>query len=186
MKKKPVKKKGKGKGSPKYTIALADRICELIATTDKGLHHICNKHKDLPCFSTVFNWLKDESKKSFLDKYAHAREAQGDFFAYKGVEIASKPLLQTHTIKVKDSESATGVTISEQTSDNVQRSRLMYEANKFMASKCNPKKYGDKVDVTSGGKEIKTAPPVLNILPMGSVIPVATSESDVDATRTDG
>jgi hypothetical protein len=37
----------------------------------------------------------------------------------------------------------------------VNRSRLRIDARKWLAAKLHPKKYGDKVDVTTDGKELK-------------------------------
>ena len=45
----------------------------------------------------------------------------------------------------------------------IQRDRLRIDARKWILAKMVPKKYGDKVDVTSGGKEISTAPTAINI-----------------------
>jgi hypothetical protein len=39
--------------------------------------------------------------------------------------------------------------------EHIQRSRLRVDARKWIASKLKPKKYGDKMDVTSDGKAIK-------------------------------
>lgn len=44
----------------------------------------------------------------------------------------------------------------------IQRSRLRYDARKWLVTKLNPKKYGDKVDVTSGGDKIQT-PTAINV-----------------------
>lgn len=145
---KKTRKKPKKRGRKTiYSNSMVELICELIATSDKGLHYWCKKRKDLPGFSTIMTWLRDDNKKDFRDKYAHAREAQGDFFAYKSVEIASTPLIGK---VIKETKDGTFTEIS----DNVSRSRLMYDANKFMAAKCNAKKYGDKLDVTTAGKKL--------------------------------
>ena len=43
----------------------------------------------------------------------------------------------------------------------IQRDRLRVDARKWALSKMNPKKYGDKVDVTSGGEKINNSNPYL-------------------------
>lgn len=45
----------------------------------------------------------------------------------------------------------------------IQRDRLRVDSRKWIAGKLNPKKYGDKVDVTSGGDKIQSAPTSINI-----------------------
>lgn len=39
--------------------------------------------------------------------------------------------------------------------DAVQRSKLRVDARKWVAAKLKPKKYGDKIDVTSGNEPVK-------------------------------
>jgi len=138
-------KEGKGRITD-YSDELADEICELIATTDRGLHSIC-KEFNISVVS-VFNWLKDNKHEYFLNNYARAKEAQAELMAGEIVQIADRPLIGEVIKETKDG------TFTE-TGDNVQRSRLMVESRKWVASKLLPKKYGDKVDVTSNGETIK-------------------------------
>jgi len=138
-------KDGKGRLTD-YSKELADEICELIATTDRGLHSICKEFN--VSVVSVFNWLKDPRYEYFLNNYTRAKEAQAELMAGEIVSIADKPLIGEVIKETKDG------TFTE-TGDNVQRSRLMVESRKWVASKLLPKKYGDKVDVTSGGEAIK-------------------------------
>ena len=46
-------------------------------------------------------------------------------------------------------------------SEYVQRSRIRIDTRKWIASKLKPKKYGDKVDVTTDGEKINT--PVIDM-----------------------
>ena len=135
------------RGRPtKYTEELANEICELISTTDKGLNAIC---KELGlCAKTVFNWINDND--DFLHKYARAREVQAEYLADQIIEIADD--------KVNDYKSTENGEVVN--SEAIARSRLRVDARKWKASKLAPKKFGDKVDVTSDNKPINTAPPV--------------------------
>lgn len=122
-----------GAGRPsKYSKEMCDRICELIATSEKGLHTICKENPDLPHFSTIMNWLGDEDKKEFLDKYARAREAQADY-VFEQIRIIADHADEDHT-------PFTGGNV-------VQRDKLRVDARKWIASKLAPKKYGDKIEV---------------------------------------
>lgn len=151
MAKKIVRKKTPVKGRPtKYSDDVVDKICQLISESSKGLHHICNKHKDLPSFSTIMRWLGEEDKKSFQDKYVRARELQADFLADEIIEIADKQRLTT----VTNNTTAFGGQVSITKSDNYNRSKLQMDARKWKASKLAPKKYGDKLDVVSNGETI--------------------------------
>jgi hypothetical protein len=135
------------RGRPKieYTDELADKICYLISVSNRGIHHII-KENDLPSWFTIWRWMQE--KPDFYAKYARAREAQADFLAEEMLKISDEERLTTKTI---DSDKGTTVEVS----DNVNRSRLMLDARKWQASKLAPKKYGDKLDVTSNGETMK-------------------------------
>ena len=133
-------------GVSTYTEEIADRICERIATSSDGLHAICSED-GMPSPSTVFKWLTEQS--TFSDRYARAREAQAELLADEIIEIADETSRDT---KVDQD----GNTFAN--SEWINRSRLRVDARKWKASKLAPKKYGDKVDVTSGGEKIKVTP----------------------------
>lgn len=121
----------------KYTNELADKICDAIASSNRGLSHICEED-GMPGRSTIHRWLTENE--SFRDKYTRAREDQADFLADELLKIADEELKTTTEYSGGE---GSGVT----TQDNVQRSRLMIETRKWMAMKLKPKKYGDKLDV---------------------------------------
>lgn len=137
-KKKKAVKNPNGRPS-KYTNEIADKICDKIATTSNGLHVIC-KDESMPCVATVFNWLNDKSKAYFLDKYARARELQAELLADEIIEIADDTSNDTLT-------SDEGKEYAN--SEWINRSRLRVDARKWKASKLAPKKYGDKLDISS-------------------------------------
>lgn len=121
----------------KYSEELADKICNEIATSSKGLHAICKVIEIHP--STVFDWIAN--KKDFADKYARAREAQADFLADELISIAD------------DSSKDTIVTEKGEIPNNewINRSRLRVDTRKWIASKLKPKKYGDKIEAEVKG-----------------------------------
>lgn len=126
-----------------YTEEIAEQICELIATSSKGLNAICRETEKLPAPSTVYKWLSEQPE--FSEKYARAREMQADLLADEIIEIADDDSNDTVETKFGPKEN------SEWTS----RSKLRVDARKWKASKLAPKKYGDKVDVTSNGETVK-------------------------------
>lgn len=130
----------------KYTEELADKICDEIASSSRGLAFICAKLNVSP--STVFKWLSEH--KDFAERYARAREAQADYMADEILEIADDDAHDTIRTEKGDIENK----------EWVNRSRLKVEARKWVASKLKPKKYGDKLDLTSGGD--KLAPVIID------------------------
>ena len=118
----------------KYTTELADKICELTATTSKSLRSICNE-LDLGV-STVLDWLASGKYKEFSDKYARAKALQADAMFEEIIEIAddeAKDLLD-------------GEFGQQGNAAAVQRAKLRVDARKWAASKLAPKKYGDKIE----------------------------------------
>lgn len=139
-------KKKAGRPS-KYSTEIAEIICDEIATSSKGLKTICDSDNSLPTFKTVFNWLNDPAKPEFLQLYARAREGQADLLADEIIEISNTPSLGT---KVVEKPTGTETTYA----DMIEHRRLQVEARKWKAAKLAPRKYGDKIDVTSKGDSI--------------------------------
>jgi hypothetical protein len=135
----------------KYTKQLVDKICERISTSSDGLRTIC-KDKDMPSIFSIVKWLNE--KEEFSIQYARAKELQADFMVDEIIEIADTCKEGKKTI-----EKPGGIEIT--TGDMVERSRLMIESRKWLSSKLKPKKYGDKLDVTTGNKPIQQS--ILNI-----------------------
>ena len=132
------------RGRPsKYSNALADKICERLASGE-SLVRVC-KDPDMPGLSTVFRWLADNE--SFRDNYARAREVQADVLADEILDIADDGINDSYT----DDEGG------ERTNyDVIARSKLRVDARKWIASKLLPKKYGERqqVDATVTTREL--------------------------------
>lgn len=110
----------------KYTEELADQICEILATSDRGLVSI---GKELGFTqSMVYRWLDEFVY--FREKYTRAREMQADFMDEQ-ISVVANHTEEDHT-------PFTG-------SNVIQRDRLRIDALKWRASKLAPKKYGDKI-----------------------------------------
>jgi hypothetical protein len=58
-----------------YTTELAKRICDLIATTPRGIETMCKEHDWLPDHQTIKNWRAHNQE--FFALYLQAKEAQG-------------------------------------------------------------------------------------------------------------
>lgn len=155
-----------------YTEELATKICLEIATSSKSLRTIC---KELNIsVATILNWLKDPSKLSFLAQYARAKEEQADFMAEEMIEIADDGTNDTMTIEGRNGP------VEVENKEWTSRSKLRVETRKWIASKLKPKKYGDKMDVTTGGEPVKNV--VIEVV-KGKVETLANSEGEVDSSN---
>lgn len=131
----------------KYDHAIADAICEQLATTDKGLREILadlkKTRKDVPSLRTVHNWRIKFPE--FLDAYEEARKSQATLCVDEARRIARTPLIgQIVTVDPK------GKTVK--TVDNVERSKLMVLTLLKSAALFYPAKFGEKVDLAVAGE----------------------------------
>jgi hypothetical protein len=141
--KKPVVKKQNKQATdnrPKFSIEVFDSICEALSTSSIGLNKSCKNHSVSP--TSFYAWIKEDSE--LLNKYTRARENQADFMADEIIEIADD--------KSGDNISTENGTIAN--NEFINRSRLRVEARKWIAAKLKPKKYGDKLDVTTDGEKV--------------------------------
>lgn len=99
-------------------------------------------------FTTVYDWLnKDEE---FALRFARARESGEEVIAQECIEIADDATNDWMEKLDKD-----GMGIGWQLNgDHVQRSKLRIETRLKLLAKWNPKKWGDKVDLTSKGEKV--------------------------------
>lgn len=142
-----------------YTQSIADRICELLAD-GISLRTVC-KMDGMPAGATVFKWMRENDE--FLKQYARAKQESADAMAEDILEIADT----AEQIVRSGAEKKSGA--------YAQTQRLRVESRKWLMAKMKPKKYGDKVDVTSGGKPI----PLL-----GGATRVEDNDSDEEAVET--
>lgn len=130
----------------KYSIELANKVCERLAM-GKSLRTVC-KDDDMPAMSTVFTWFRKHPE--FTEHYEKAKQEATDAMAEEILDISddsvndySEEVNIDGSIKVKVNQ------------ENIQRARLRVDTRKWLMAKMKPKKYGEKVDVTSDGKAIK-------------------------------
>jgi len=126
-----------------FTPEIAGRICEELIE-GKSLREIC-KAEDMPSASTVCRWLGQHE--AFREQYARAREAQADTLFDEILEIADDG---TNDYVIRKGE---GEDVERVDHDHIARSRLRVDARKWMASKLQPKKYGDKVQQELSGPD---------------------------------
>jgi hypothetical protein len=120
-----------------YSQELADAICELVAQGN-SVRTICSSDA-MPAMSSIFKWLREH--KEFAEQYARAKELQTEKLADELVEIAD------------DESNDVSGELKMPNSVAVQRARLKVDTRKWLLSKLQPKKYGDKLDMNLAGKD---------------------------------
>lgn len=111
------------------------------------LHPKKRDKKELPSYVTFLEWLS--SDEDLAKRYARAMEWRAEGLLEDTIDIAD----DTSGDLVIDKE-VEGIRIMKPDKDHILRTRLKIEARQFALRKMAPKKYGERLDVTSGGKEL--------------------------------
>lgn len=125
----------------KFSQEIADKLCDLLANSSRGVTTICREEPDMPCIKTIYAWLKDPDHVQFLQDYTCAREAQTDFLVDEMLTIADDG--SNDLMTVSKGEASYEMENKEVTN----RSKIRVDVRKWIASKRAPKKYGDKLDI---------------------------------------
>lgn len=128
-----------------FNEAIAEEICERVATTSRGLDFICEADDDLPCARTVHRWLA--ANETFCQSYLRARERQADRLFDECLEISDDGTNDTKVVGADGNEREV------QNSEWISRSKLRVDTRLRMAGKLAPKKYGDKLDINHGAQD---------------------------------
>jgi hypothetical protein len=124
------------------TKEVEEKICEVIATSDKGVDKLAEIYAWFPRHKELNNHLNKPENKEFATKYARAREDRADYLAQQILEISDNA--SNDIIEGEFGQIANGAA--------VQRARLMVDSRKWIASKLAPKKYGDKIQNEISGE----------------------------------
>lgn len=125
-----------------YSDAIADKICERIATSSDGLVKICEEVGITT--ETAYKWRGQFEK--FADKYARARADQAQLLADEIVNISDET--QVGEIVTKKGDGS----IEIKRADMIEHRKLRIDARKWIASKLLPKKYGERVELEHSGE----------------------------------
>lgn len=90
--------------------------------------------------STFFIWIDENENKS--KQYARACEERAEALLDEMLDIVdykSNDIIET--------DLGDGIIVEKPNNEVIQRSRLRYDARKWLISKLNPKKYGDNIQV---------------------------------------
>jgi hypothetical protein len=116
------------KGRPTiYSPELADEICTAIASSEKGLAHLCQYNSHWPARQHIFLWLRQYP--DFYDKYHKAKESQAEVL----VDAMQTMVDESHKTKNEDGSIKIDVPLL----------KLKVDTMKWHASKLLPKKFGE-------------------------------------------
>jgi hypothetical protein len=120
-----------------------DAIC-LLVSNGKALRNAVKIHH----ISTTDFYKMVDSDIERKEQYTRACEDRATAIFEDIIDISDDSSLDTTVVEKN------GQTIEVENKEWVNRSRLRVDARKWILSKMNPKKYGDKIDVTSKDEKI--------------------------------
>jgi hypothetical protein len=127
----------------KFNPELIEAICERLSKGEP-LAQIC-RDEGMPGVQTIADWGKEREDVSV--NIARAREQGEEALLAECLEISDSPTERTAFGSVDGG--------------HIQEKKLRIDTRLKLLAKWNPKKWGDKVDVTSGGNPIPA--PVINL-----------------------
>jgi len=127
---------------PEQRTDIVNRICQHISENKSSLREAL-KLEGMPDSVTFYKWIDEDSEK--LKQYVRACEERADAIFEDIIEIS-----EDREGRYQDEDGNLRID-----SGTVQNKRLEIDTKKWVLSKMNPKKYGDKLDVTSDNKPIQ-------------------------------
>lgn len=112
------------------------------------------KDEDKPSFKTFLEWVEEDEQ--LRKQYARAMEIRADAIFEEMFDIADDGTNDYYTVDLGDD-----LTTTKLDAEHIQRSKLRIDTRKWALSKMQPKKYGDKIDVTTDGEKITQPDPLL-------------------------
>jgi hypothetical protein len=128
--------------APKGEKELSKLFDEIITDISENGMSAITAMKGKMSSATFYELLKDKEK---LNKYARATEMRADIMADEILEISDN--VGGDIMTMKDGREVVDNAV-------VQRDRLRVDARKWLLAKLQPKKYGDKLDITSDNEPI--------------------------------
>lgn len=138
MSKEQTKPKHAGGRPTDYTKELGELICSRLAE-GRSLRSVCLAD-DMPDKSSVFTWFRLHPE--FLDQYTRAKEESSEAMYEELADLGEEAIDLSQAVDPKASNAV------------VSAVKLKADNLKWMMSKMKPKKYGDKIDHTTNGKDL--------------------------------
>lgn len=133
------------------TDELLDTICKRIALGE-SMRSVC-RDDGMPTMESIWEWLRNDSR--FVEQYERAAAERTDAQQELLLEIGDDAIAHAESA---DPKAANAV---------VNAYKLKSDALRWSMSKMKPKKYGDKVDITSDGRALPT--PIYNGSSQGTI-----------------
>jgi len=149
--------------TPELIKQIFDRV-----STGESLVSIC-KEAGMPARQTVFDWINTDPEVQLA--YSTALAAKAEMYAEELITLADgvgAPLMVDGIPLMRN-----GQPVMVVTSESVAHAKLMVNTRQWVISKLLPKKYGDKIDVTSNGDKVDPLMAVIMAV-QGSSLPVQT------------
>jgi hypothetical protein len=124
-----------------------EQICARVETEVIPIVEIC---QEVGATTSNF-WSYLSHNQEAQDRYARAKQLQAEILAAEILDIADHTELGVKTKTTND-----GIETTE--GDMIEHRKLRVDSRKWLLSKLLPKKYGDKVDITSKNEKISAAP----------------------------
>jgi hypothetical protein len=120
-----------------YDPAIAADLCQRISTETISLRAICDSEERFPNVSTFYRWMLNHSE--LRELYARSKTEQLQILADEIVPLADQDrICEKVTIKADGSREVVIL-------DQVERSKLMIDSRKWLLSKLDPKRFGERV-----------------------------------------
>lgn len=121
---------------------IINKICNYISNDGMAVRNVL-KMEGMPDSKTFYSWIDNDKDK--LQQYARATTERADKI-FEDILIISDSTADD-IIKDKDGNEVINHRV-------IQRDKLRTDNRKWMLGKLNPKKYGEKLDVTTDGDKI--------------------------------
>jgi hypothetical protein len=113
----------------------------------RSLKNILDNESSLIDRSTFYRWLNDNPER--IELYKRATEIRADNIFDDMLELADDGS-KDYYYDVNGNRQQSMVAVN--------RSRLQLDTRKWVLGRMNPKKYSEKLDITSGGDKLKVVP----------------------------
>lgn len=124
----------------------AEKVIQLICETGVSMKKACTEAGITP-----WTFLRAIEKEDLAQHYTRAIDVRADTIFDEILEIADDESGDEETFIDEE-----GIKTVRKNKDNVHRSRLQIDARKWVLSRMNPKKYGDRMDLTSDNQPLPT------------------------------
>lgn len=138
-------------------VVMVKDICDAISCSEKSLSAILRSHPDWPVWTKFYEWMDEDE--ALRKMYAGAKRRQTEYTAERLNEIADdesgEPLINPKTGRPMLDQKGNIIYVRSQVS--IAHARLRIDTRKWLMSKLQPHKYGDRT-ILAGDPDAPLAP----------------------------